>query len=156
MDTSFNPIINGFLLRFTVMLVIFFMNGIDPKIKVAILFLLDAVDCGYTQIVNYKSIGNFSPNYCNEPLYLIGDEILDYISYIMAYKLLGFSKYLFIFVIFRIIATILFIISGNKWWFMIAPDAFKELVMYSWIYPLNHVNIIVICAIKLAVEYYYL
>ena len=55
MESSFITITEGFLIRLVVMLVIFFIDNMEPKLKVAILFLLDAVDCGYTQLVNHKN-----------------------------------------------------------------------------------------------------
>ena len=156
MESSFITITEGFLIRLVVMLVIFFIDNMEPKLKVAILFLLDAVDCGYTQLVNHKNTGTLSSIYCNDPYYIIGDEFLDILSYIMAFQLLGLSKYYFILVGLRLFATIMYIWTGNKRWFLMGPDAIKELIMYSWFYPLNYINIAVIIGIKTAVEYYYL
>lgn len=146
----------GFLIRLILMLVIYNLQNMEPKLKVAILFLLDAVDCGYTQFINHKQFGEFDLQYCNNPYYIVGDEILDVISYIMAYRLVGFNQYLFILVGLRALATIIYLITGNKRWFLAAPDAMKELVLYSWVYQLNPINVSVIIFIKLAVEYYYM
>jgi hypothetical protein len=138
------------------MLVIYFSNNIDPKVRVSILFLLDAVDCGYTQLLAGRATGDFHLKLCQDNRYLLGDEILDYITYIMAYKLLDLDPLFMALVALRVVATGIFALTANKYWLLVAPDAFKELVIYSWFYPLNPINITVICLIKVVSEYYYL
>ena len=156
MDKSISIISKGFLIRLIVMITIYYLDVIYPKIRVSILFLLDALDCGYTQMINYTEMGAFGVSYCNEKHYIIGDEILDMVSYVMAYKLLGLNKLYIIVAGLRVVATIAYLLTNNKMWFLLGPDVFKELVMYSWFYPLNSTNIAVIVAIKMIAEYYWL
>ena len=154
-EDGFITITKGFFIRLIIMLVIFFIE-MDAKIKVSILFLLDAVDCGYTQLVNFNTSGHWGYGLCNDRYYIIGDEFLDILSYFMAYHLLQLDPYYFILVGLRIFATAMFILTGNRYWFLVGPDAFKELVLYSWIYPLNVTNITLIIAIKMLFEYYFI
>lgn len=156
MEESGFVLLKGFLIRLIVIFVIYFLDNIDPKIKVSILFLLDAVDCGYTQLLAGLETGDYHLKLCQDNRYLLGDEILDYITYIMAYRLLNLDNWYMVLLGARIVATGIFALTGNKYWLLAVPDAFKELVFYSWIQPLNPTNIIVICLIKIAIEYYYL
>jgi hypothetical protein len=141
----------GFYLRIIITIIIFIIlvkyyskNKYLLIILAILLTLLDFLDNVFTR--NNKI--------CNYIFYYqISDKINDLLSYLLVYLFFPLNNIFLILLIYRAMGVLLFIINRNYIWLIVAPDLFKEYLIYVYIFKSNNTYLPILILFKCLFEW---
>jgi len=152
-ETKCNHIINiGMLFRSVSTIIIFtilymnlnkkFMNKYLYLILPFLFYILDISD-----IFLYTSI-------CAKYFkYQSMDKIIDILSYFILFLIIKNDKLLYLFIIYRFIGVLLFLITKNSYCLVFFFDFIKEYLLYIFIFGYNYNFIYIFIILKIILEY---
>jgi len=152
MDNCIKYVNRGIYLRIVITFIAFFIINkyhLDNKylliILSLVLLLLDFTD-------NLFTITKRNCHYIY--YYKINDKINDLLSYLLVYLLFPLNRVYLMFIIYRAIGILLFVITKNSVWFVIMPDLLKEYLIYTYIYKSNNIYLPILILCKVIFEYF--
>ena len=152
--------INSFMLiriiLTTITIFLIFINVDIPIIENSIYLILPIVLTVLDSTDNIHSYLLPKDSSCSKSFdYQLKDKLVDLLTYVFAYFILGLDPNILYLIIYRTIGVVLFYLTKKSYWLVLFFDFIKEYMLYVYIFKHNYKYLPIMASIKIAFEYYF-